>query len=79
MFPLPISRGKPDLELFRELVEVEVQREDVDTRFAEQAELPTCDVLLNQLPHLVLAEAAGFGNPRSLIERRVGRDVGVKS
>ena len=77
--PPPHFQGKQLGHLFCESVEVEVQREDVDARFAEQAELATGDVLLDELTYLIFAEAACLGDARRLVERGVGRDIGVKS
>jgi hypothetical protein len=44
--PLPFQ-GKPLRKLFRQLVEIEVEREHVDARFAEQSKLTVGDVQLD--------------------------------
>jgi len=76
--PPPHFQGKSTEDLFCELVEVDIQREHVDPRFAEQAKLAARDVLLDELAHLVLAETAGLRDARGLIKRGVGRDVWVQ-
>src|ERR1700723_1699024 len=43
-------------------VEIEIQIEDVDPRLAQNAELPLGDVLLHQLPQLILWDSARFRN-----------------
>jgi len=65
--------------LLRELVEVEVQREHVNPRFAQQSKLTPGDVLLDELAHLVLAETAGLRDARSLIKRGIRSKVRVES
>src|ERR1035437_4119898 len=76
--PPPISLWEAAL-LFRELVEVEVEFEDVDAGFAEQAQLAGGDVPLDELADLGFAEVAGLGDAGSLEGCGVRGDVGVEA
>ncbi len=65
--------------LFPQLVESEIEFEDVDARFAEQAQLARGDVLLDELANALFAQVAGLGDAGSLEVGGVGGDVGIES
>jgi len=68
------------LRLHREaVVQIQVQFEDVDTRFAENAPLASLGVFCDDLADLVCGDATGFRYASHLKFRAGRRDVGVES
>ena len=62
-----------------EVLEVEVQLEDVDAWFAEQAKLPGDDVIEDELTDAVFGNVTFTSDARHLVERGGWRDVGVEA
>ena len=53
--------------------------ENVHTRIAENAEIASIGVLLNQFANLLLGQSASFGDARSLQLRVVQADVRIEA
>ena len=60
-------------------IEIKVESENIDAGLAEQAQLASGDVTLNELADAIFTDAACLGYARRLIDRSIGRDVRVKS
>ena len=65
--PFIIFAATLELNLFAsQRVQREVQRHDIDPRFAEKAEVTTTSVCLYELAYVVFVQAADFGHARDL-------------
>ena len=60
-------------------VEIEIQFQHIDVRFAEEAELPSFCVFVNQLSQLVGTYASLHRDSRNLEFCSRWRDVGIKT
>ena len=65
--------------LLAELVQVEIEREHVDPRLAQHAQVARSDVRCDELVHRILAQVAGFGYPGNLVKGAVRADVRVEA
>jgi hypothetical protein len=60
-------------------IQGEVKLQDVDPRLAQEPELATLHMLLDESADGVFGEAAGLGHAPDLIERGGRADVGIKA
>lgn len=60
-------------------VEIEVQFENVDARFTQEAELPAFGMLRNQIADIGFANPALFRHSGHLKFRRCGSDVRIQA
>ena len=65
-------------ELFGQVVERQVEVEDVDPGFAEDAQLAGRRLLGDELSDLVFRQVAGLGDARDLEVSRIGSDVWIE-
>src|SRR3546814_10888414 len=63
----------------REAVELSIEEQDIDARFAQNAQQRRCDALLDERPDARFGDVASCGDPRNLGLGGGGRDVWIKA
>src|SRR5215475_15030316 len=63
----------------RRAIERQVQRQHVHPRLAQEAEGARLDMLLDELPHAIFRQIAGFRNSGDLEKRRGRRNVRIEA
>lgn len=76
---LGIRGGSRIEDLFCQLVEIEVQKENIHARFTQNPQLAAGGVLFDELEHGIFAELARLGHAGGLKDGGVGGDVGVEA
>src|SRR5215510_11907744 len=75
----PIRRGvERRLASAPQRIQRTIKLEHIDARLADDAEETTFDMLLYELPHAVLWQAAGASDARHLEQGTGRRDIGVE-
>src|SRR5215510_2106749 len=78
--PLALDYTLPEYTLARRgTIERQVERQHVHPRLAQEAEGTTLDMLLDELPHAIFRQIAGFRNSGHLEEGRCGRNVRIEA
>ena len=63
----------------RGAIERQVERQHAHPRLAQEAEGTTLDMLLDELPHAIFRQIAGFRNSGDLEKGRFGRNVWIEA